>query len=69
MNSEVFFCLYRLYILYILVQFAEDEGMQLCKCINGDTCNFEENGLTYFNESINNGQDFNRETVPFIGRW
>eukprot|EP01036_Dinobryon_divergens_P028591 gene28591-37559_t len=50
-------------------KFAEDEGMRLCKCINEETCNFKEDGVTYFNETINNGLDFNRETVPFIGRW
>jgi hypothetical protein len=50
-------------------KFAEDEGMQLCKCINDETCNLELDGQVYFNETINNGQDFNRETVPYIGRW
>jgi hypothetical protein len=46
---------------------AEEPGMRLCKCITGESCDleFKRSGNTYYN----NGVDFYRETVPFIGRW
>ncbi len=44
---------------------AEEEGMRLCKCITGDSCDLTVAGETYFKDGV----DFNRETVPYIGRW
>eukprot|EP01038_Epipyxis_sp_PR26KG_P007444 gene7444-10144_t len=46
---------------------AEEPGMKLCKCITQESCNLEINGIEYFGDK--NGVDFNRETIPFIGRW
>lgn len=54
---------------------AEEEGMRLCKCITPGSCGLEEpvndpeKLVTFFNESINNGVDYYRESVPYIGRW
>jgi hypothetical protein len=44
---------------------AEEPGMRLCKCITPGSCELELNGETFFK----NGEDFYRETVPFVGRW
>lgn len=49
---------------------AEEEGMQLCKCITADSCDMPYSGdsmgtTTHYFE---NGVDFFRESVPFIGR-
>jgi len=49
---------------------AENEGQGECVCITEDSCDFEWRGVTYFNGEVNpfGGIDFQRETVPFIGR-
>ncbi len=46
---------------------AEEEGMRLCKCITPDSCDLTIDATeeTYFE----NGVDFYRESVPYIGRW
>jgi hypothetical protein len=44
---------------------AEEEGMRVCTCIDNDSCDLDINGVHYFK----NGVDYNRETIPFIGRW
>ncbi len=46
-------------------QVAEEEGMRLCKCITGDSCDLTVSGQQYFKNKV----DFYRETTPFIGRW
>jgi hypothetical protein len=46
-------------------QTAEEEGMQLCKCITGDSCDLTVAGDRFFINKV----DYFRETIPFIGRW
>eukprot|EP01031_Cornospumella_fuschlensis_P024188 gene24188-29257_t len=46
-------------------QNAEEEGMRLCKCITEDSCDLQVAGRDYYS----NGVDFQRETIPYIGRW
>lgn len=54
-------------------KFAEEEGMELCKCITGQSCDFEYAALslTTVNKTsfFANDVDFDRETVPYKGRW
>lgn len=44
---------------------AEFEGMRLPNCITEASCNVTINGKEYYG----NGVDYNRQTIPFIGRW
>lgn len=44
---------------------ADEEGMRNCECITQDSCDLEVAGKTYFE----NGVDYYRESVPYIGRW
>lgn len=46
-------------------QNAEEPGMRLCKCITGNSCDFQIDGEDYFKDKV----DYYRETEPFIGRW
>jgi hypothetical protein len=50
---------------------AYKEGMRLCECITGDSCDLDLTTIgnnLYFAEEVQ-GKDYFRETVPFIGRW
>jgi hypothetical protein len=53
-------------------KFAEDEGMSACKCITGESCDFEYSALSLLTENKTNFYanqiDFDRETVPYVGR-
>ena len=48
---------------------SEQEGMQECKCINAKSCDLPINIQGTVEHFYQNEVDFNRETVPFIGRW
>lgn len=50
-------------------KFAEQEGMQLCKCINSDSCDLSIDSDGISRNFFSNDIDFYRESVPFIGRW
>lgn len=44
---------------------AEEEGMRLCTKITDDSVGMTIAGIDYYN----NGVDYYRETIPYIGRW
>jgi hypothetical protein len=48
---------------------AEEEGMALCKCITPESCDMglTQDGLTH--KYFENGVDYYRETIPFVGRF
>lgn len=50
-------------------QTAEEEGMRLCKCITPDSCDMvleiDDKQYRYYE----NGVDYYRETVPYVGRY
>ena len=49
---------------------AEQKGMAECKCITDMSCDYENDGVVYFNAEKNEDNehiDFLRETLPFIG--